>query len=205
MATVIPAPARRPQRSEVRTRILGAAKDAFLDHGYQRTSVAEIAAAAGFTKGAVYSNFGSKEELFAEFCRIEFDEATSRLLADLVRTTQQGRRLSADAALHLGALVVEHSAFQCATDEFRSLAGRSAEISAIYSALREDQLSRLSTELRDLDLLGTDADPDHYRPLAVTLLAMLNALALEHRAAPTVYPLDDLVATMSLLIRGLLP
>jgi AcrR family transcriptional regulator len=43
--------------------VIGAARDLFLDRGYHRTTLSAVVEAAGFTKGAVYSNFSSKAEL----------------------------------------------------------------------------------------------------------------------------------------------
>jgi AcrR family transcriptional regulator len=68
MSTVAdPPPARRTreeQRQETRRRLLDAAAQVFAERGYHAASVDEVAEAAGMTKGAVYSNFSSKEELF---------------------------------------------------------------------------------------------------------------------------------------------
>lgn len=50
----------RPKRAEVRAALLDAAYDEFARHGYQAASVEAIARRAGFTKGAVYSNFDGK-------------------------------------------------------------------------------------------------------------------------------------------------
>jgi AcrR family transcriptional regulator len=54
--------------SQARTRqaLLDAAAEVFVERGLHRSSVEAIAERAGFTRGAFYSNFGSKEELFAE-------------------------------------------------------------------------------------------------------------------------------------------
>jgi AcrR family transcriptional regulator len=54
---------------ETRARLLGAAAQVFAKKGYERASVDDIAQAAGFTKGAVYWNFASKEELFLALVR----------------------------------------------------------------------------------------------------------------------------------------
>ncbi|WP_260508764.1 TetR/AcrR family transcriptional regulator [Mycolicibacterium farcinogenes] len=54
----------RAQRQEqTRAELLQAAKQRFLTHGYASTSLEDIADDAGFSKGAVYSNFGSKPNL----------------------------------------------------------------------------------------------------------------------------------------------
>jgi AcrR family transcriptional regulator len=47
-----------------REHLLAAAADVFAVHGYHGATLDQIAEAAGFTKGAVYSNFSSKADLF---------------------------------------------------------------------------------------------------------------------------------------------
>lgn len=44
--------------------LLDAAQEAFAERGFHATSVAEVALAAGYTKGAVYAHFSGKTELF---------------------------------------------------------------------------------------------------------------------------------------------
>src|SRR5271157_2166694 len=56
--------ARRPTRVEVRRRLLDAALDVFAEHGFDTANLDQVAAAAGLTKGAIYSNFASKDDLF---------------------------------------------------------------------------------------------------------------------------------------------
>ena len=58
-----PAPRRRPTRAETRRRIIDAATGVFARQGIAATSLNEIAAAAGLTKGAVYSNFAGRDDL----------------------------------------------------------------------------------------------------------------------------------------------
>jgi AcrR family transcriptional regulator len=64
----MPAAVERPHRDEVRSRILAAAAHNFERDGYVGASLRRIATDAGFTKGAVYSNFGSKPDLFGQVC-----------------------------------------------------------------------------------------------------------------------------------------
>jgi len=54
------------RREQTRERLLEAARIMFLKKGLTATSVEDIAAAAGYTRGAFYSNFGSKPELLIE-------------------------------------------------------------------------------------------------------------------------------------------
>ncbi len=55
---------REESRQQTRQSLLDAAARTFAERGFHGTSVDQIAEAAGFTKGAVYANFGSKDELF---------------------------------------------------------------------------------------------------------------------------------------------
>ena len=54
--------AERQQRT--RDELVDAAERLFSRHGFHATSIDAVAAEAGYTKGAVYSNFDSKEDLF---------------------------------------------------------------------------------------------------------------------------------------------
>jgi AcrR family transcriptional regulator len=52
------------RREQTRSHLLHAAGEVFARRGYHGASLDEVAAEAGFSKGAVYSNFESKEDLF---------------------------------------------------------------------------------------------------------------------------------------------
>jgi AcrR family transcriptional regulator len=63
----VTAPIRRTRaeaREDTRRRVLEAALAVFSEKGFSAASVEEIAARAGFTRGALYSNFADKEALF---------------------------------------------------------------------------------------------------------------------------------------------
>ena len=60
---------RSPRAERTRADLLAAARRVFAEKGYEGASVGDVAAAAGYTKGAVYANFGSKEELFLELAK----------------------------------------------------------------------------------------------------------------------------------------
>ena len=55
---------RMERREKTRQDLLNAAETCFVTRGFHATSVDEVAERAGYTKGAVYSNFASKEDLF---------------------------------------------------------------------------------------------------------------------------------------------
>ena len=65
--------------AETRERLLQAAADVFAERGYDGTRVADIAAAAGVSNGALYAHFSSKADLLVDALRTH----GRRLLADL--------------------------------------------------------------------------------------------------------------------------
>lgn len=56
---------RAQQQQRTRRRLLSAAETLFAERGIHRTSLDEIAAEAGLTKGAIYANFEGKDGLLA--------------------------------------------------------------------------------------------------------------------------------------------
>jgi AcrR family transcriptional regulator len=70
---------RKEKQAETRAGLLDAAERVFLRRGLQGSSVEEIAGEAGFTRGAFYSNFESKDELFVELLHARVYDRYARL------------------------------------------------------------------------------------------------------------------------------
>ncbi len=64
---------REQSRDQTRERLLTAAHRIFQKKGYVAASVEDIAAAAGYTRGAFYSNFRSKSDLLLELLERDHD------------------------------------------------------------------------------------------------------------------------------------
>ncbi len=79
-----------------RERLLRAAADVFAGRGYDGTRVADIAAAAGVSNGALYAHFASKADLLVEALRAH----GRRLLADVFAADPD--RSATDLLLALG-------------------------------------------------------------------------------------------------------
>ena len=78
---------RRIARREVRERVLAAAAALFSERGIAGATIDDIGARAGFSKGAIYSNFASKSELVVQLMDTQVAEqlgtTASRLTAEL--------------------------------------------------------------------------------------------------------------------------
>lgn len=66
---------REARRDRTRQDLITAATTVFAGQGYDGASVDDVAAAAGYTKGAVYSHFGSKADLFLAIYQARVDTA----------------------------------------------------------------------------------------------------------------------------------
>lgn len=71
---------RRERQAETRKQVIAAARALFLEAGFHGTTLSAVVAAAGFTKGAVYSNFSSKAELAMAVIQEVEQENVGRLI-----------------------------------------------------------------------------------------------------------------------------
>jgi AcrR family transcriptional regulator len=70
---------RKEKQARTRAKLMRSASRLFCRHGLEQASVDEIAQDAGYTKGAFYSNFKSKEELFLAMLDEKFGEELERI------------------------------------------------------------------------------------------------------------------------------
>lgn len=82
------------RRQETRGRLLDAAVEVFAEDGLQGAAVETICARAGFTRGAFYSNFSSKEQLFLALLEREFERRAEDLAAKAAELAPELRQQS---------------------------------------------------------------------------------------------------------------
>ena len=68
---------REDSRDQTTQHLLEAAQKLIAKKGLSAASVEDIAAAAGYTRGAFYSNFSSKGDLFIELLRRDHEKTTT--------------------------------------------------------------------------------------------------------------------------------
>jgi AcrR family transcriptional regulator len=177
--------------------VLQAAGKVFAERGFAAASLDQVAAAAGFTKGAVYSNFGSKDELFLALMtdevarRVEVVEAALRETTDL-----------ADALAAVGTELSRREAtWQLLYLEFWQRAVRDPDVRRAFVASRRDLRTRIADVVARFlaeHPVRTHWDADS---LTVVLIALSNGLALEALPDPTAVPDDLLTRVLSELVR----
>ena len=73
---------RKEAQAETRRRVLDAAAEVFGERGFRAASLSDVADRAGYTIGAVYSNFASKDALFHELMEGRLRQVEAALAAD---------------------------------------------------------------------------------------------------------------------------
>jgi AcrR family transcriptional regulator len=137
-----------PRREATRRRLIQAAVGEFSRHGIDATSVEQISEAAGFTRGAFYSNFEDKDALILALLETTHRETMARFQVD-VANLPAGIGLD-DAIQRLLAVKMVSPEAYTTTLEIR-LRGR-----------RDPALQRRLATLRQADRLGLEplADVD---------------------------------------------
>src|SRR6476620_9469393 len=94
---------REERRERTREDLVQAAGRLFTANGFHATTVDAIAAEAGYTKGAVYSNFASKEDLFFAVYERRADAAAAQRVELVADDPAAGlQRISADTGERRG-------------------------------------------------------------------------------------------------------
>lgn len=153
MTDTAPAPSRR--RENTRSRLMHAAAQLFAEEGIDASSVEAICERAGFTRGAFYSNFGSKEELFLALCE-RSAETTIRAVRERIASIEKS---DLDAGGEMRALVQEvlevagHDRLDVLLGaEIRVQALRNADFAEAYLALDRglsENVSRLISDVAE--------------------------------------------------------
>lgn len=133
-----PGPVPRLPREEVRRRLLTAAERVFAERGYADSKLEDIAHTAGFTKGAVYSNFGSKRELFGALLS---ERAEAELTAVMAGLDEAGdiAALIDQAARLVAQRIIQDTERGRLGLEFAARATRDKETGAVLTPMRRAQ------------------------------------------------------------------
>src|SRR5829696_5741809 len=180
---------RRERQQQTRQRLLDAATRVFARRGYQQARLDEIANEAGFTIGAVYSNFSSKEELFLALADREVEQRVAEIRA-VGEAAQRGEQPGAEAAAQFREFLHNDPDWPLLFYEFWSFGVRNPKTREEFAKRRQavrdalaETLERLATELGFELRFPASA-------LASAISATLNGLAFEHAADPDAIPED---------------
>ena len=184
---------RRPGRTAVRRRLLDAALEVFAEQGFASASLDQVAEAAGLTKGAIYSNFASKDDLFFAMMK---DQVMKRIEA--VRTALAASSPGTDgqqARYDIGRLLTEaftqQRQWQLVFLDFWQRAVRDDAVRAQFVAHRRALRAAIAECVEQILGQAPDLGQLTVDDVVTVLLALSNGLAIEQYADPGLVS-DDL-------------
>jgi AcrR family transcriptional regulator len=185
---------RAEQVERNREAVLDAAHRVFLDRGYGGATVDAIAEEAGFSKGVVYSQFGSKADMFMALLeqRITERAAQNERVAAGKSFAEAGRAL----LLAANRDAVSEQGWAQLLVEFRAHAARDPALNRRYADAHRrtvTQLAALLARLHDQDGISPVVPP---QSMAEFVLVMGTGLTLERAANPAALPEDHAISLM---------
>ena len=165
------APRVTKRRAATRARLLQAATAVFAEHGFGQVSIEQICDAAGYSRGAFYSNFASPDELF-----FALYEQRASGLADQVAAAlhEAGGDDSIPAVVDrvVRALMVDRQWVVIKTD-FLLYAARHPQVATVLARQRDDLrgiLAQHLTPIMDTVVLPPDLrNPDALARAVITI------------------------------------
>ena len=195
---------REERKAQTRDLLLEAAAKVFARRGFHGASVEEIADEAGFSTGALYSNFSGKEDLFLALLDEEIAEDVRKYddIFERARSVDEQARGGADEWMRELQRDPEHFALFI---EFWAYAARDPELrrrfAARFGAFREAfgrMVQKGATEM------GVELSPGIAEQLGTVVNALGNGMALEKVSDPDAVPDELLGSVLAFLFEALL-
>jgi AcrR family transcriptional regulator len=174
---------RTEAKAETRRRLLDTAEAVFGRAGYHGASIDQVATEAGFTKGAIYSAFESKADLFLALL-VERVTGRREEIESALAGTDSVDDFVAEVARRFGSSVVAEKDFWAALIEFMSVVGRDPELRDRFSAHHDESRDAVADSIRNWASRAGEAPALEPRRLATCVLALSNGLTLEGLLSP---------------------
>jgi AcrR family transcriptional regulator len=174
----------------------------FLEKGYLDSSLDDIARRAGLSKGAVYSNFASKQEIFG----VLLGERMSQVSGVSSRSTDPdvpapyGHRASGVMADN----IIADSAWMELVVEFASRAGKDEAVRDTYAPYLHFLHDTIQHTLQDRYIGAPRPDDESAEIIAVILVALHSGLTLARAADPQRFTRDLIEKALATVLTPLL-
>ena len=196
-------PSRQQARTEAtRSRLLLAAEKIFARDGFEAARLEDIAGLAGYTRGAFYANFESKEDIFFALLERWVGQRISEVKVLIAQQESPAKLLRALREHYVQK--TKDRRFALLSLEFKLFALRHPEAHARLRA-RQRRLRASSAELlrRIADVTGRRL-PVSCLAAAVGFGAFSSGLSLEHSVDPSMIPEQDTSALLGVFFDAML-
>jgi AcrR family transcriptional regulator len=172
---------RADRQARTREELVEAADRLFTKNGFHATSVDAVADAAGYTKGAVYSNFESKEDLFFAV----YERRVDRRVAEMEETLASGETAYAGMERLIAALEGRHDdGWLAVFFEFWAHVLRHPELRERFAEQHRRGVGPVIGAFHRLAAERGEELPEDVAKLATARQAMLTGLQLERLTQP---------------------
>jgi AcrR family transcriptional regulator len=190
--------------SKARTRadLVAAARRVFLARGFHAATLDEIAEEAGYTKGAVYSNFEGKDDLFLAVLTDHYAQRAARYAMlvgaeeDIEQTYRRIARVMLDA-------YEEEPAWWPLVSDFSTHASRHPELSSRLRDAREGFLDELAVQIEAITGQRGTTYALPAREMARGAGALMRGMAVEWTIDPSTADAQAFEAMVAAYLRGL--
>lgn len=170
------------RREQTRERLLEAARKTFVKKGLAATSVEDITEAAGYTRGAFYSNFNGKPELLLELLRRDHDSAQVNLRA-IVEEGGTPAEMKARAIAYYSRYFRDRDCFLLWV-EAKLLAYRDTAYQERINAFRHEKLDQISAYIRTVSERDGRPLPLQADALALGLVSLSGGVQFSRMCDP---------------------
>lgn len=177
---------RAEKNALTRRKLLDAAREVFVERGFHGASLDAVAERAGFTKGAVYSRFASKADLFLALLEERIDQSLAAIRAMAGSGAVEGD-LEATTAFWDEILRTELD-WTLLVLEFRVHVARNPDLNRRYAALHRRFRDGIAEAIKAGFAAAGTTPARPAEDLADELLALSSGSALERAADPGVLP-----------------
>jgi AcrR family transcriptional regulator len=189
---------REESKANTRERLLRAARTVFARSGFHGASVEEIASEAGFSTGALYSNFDGKEDLFLALMEHQIDEHAREISAAVGARSSMAERAKGGARQWM-TMIERDPEVLLLFVEFWAYGVRDAQVrpsvAAQFARVRELLTKLIADGVHEFDLeLDVPAEQ-----LAVAIDALADGIARQKLADPDAVPDELMGRVLSLL------
>ena len=190
---------REQSKAHTREKLLDAARTVFASSGFHGASVEEIASGAGYSTGALYSNFDGKEDLFLVLMEREIEEHAREIAEAVARRDTVAGRAAGGAQVWM-AMIEREPELLLLFMEFWAYGVREAsvrpKVAARFAQVRQLLTRLIADSAREFDLeLQIPAEQ-----LAIAIDALADGIARQKLADPGAVPDDLMGRVLSLLL-----
>ena len=179
---------REESRRQTRERLLEAAAIVFSRQGFDATSVDQVAEEAGFSKGAVYSNFASKEELFMVLLDRHLETELQNVAAQFEPRETDGKNAGNVQQRSFAQLLEERRTWNILTLEFLLYAMRHPSAQQLLAERYRGARNQLTNLLQSIEASKGKAPDVPAEYLSWALLALGSGLMLQAYLEPGALP-----------------